>query len=76
MRALQVAVAAELHAVVTEEGLLSNFRYRPLQRKICLAAGIFEGSKAKPRKFTETVELQVRISDGYCLILAEFAFTA
>ena len=25
----------------------------------CAYAGIFEGSKAKPRKFTETVELQV-----------------
>lgn len=36
---------------------------RPVQQSILVNAGIFEGSKAKPRKFTETVELQIGLKN-------------
>ena len=34
-----------------------------LQQGLLACAGIFEGSKAKPRKFTETVELQIGLKN-------------
>lgn len=34
-----------------------------VQQNLLACAGIFEGSKAKPRKFTETVELQIGLKN-------------
>lgn len=37
--------------------------YRRDSKGVLPFAGIFEGSKAKPRKFTETVELQIGLKN-------------
>lgn len=66
MKELQVCSRHRLAVVLLAECTFAKL-YSYLQCGLRLwhmsyfaVAGIFEGSKAKPRKFTETIELQVR----------------